>query len=88
MSPSVRWPPKPGVMETDAAFIRRAGRATSFLPPARPVHPRARQIHLDMAGRYADLARAIDPGALPEEDQVQAPERACIGSNSLLRISR
>ena len=64
-------------METDAAFFARRAR-DELLAASKAVHPRARQIHLDMAGRYADLARAIDPGALPEEDQVQAPERACV----------
>jgi hypothetical protein len=64
-------------METDAAFFTRRAR-DELLAASKAVHPRARQIHLDMAGRYADLARAIDPGALPEEDQVQAPERASV----------
>ena len=64
-------------METDAAFFTRRAR-DELLAASKAIHPRARQIHLDMAGRYADLARAIDPGAFLEEDQVQAPERASV----------
>lgn len=64
-------------METDAAFFARRAR-DELLAASKAVHPRARQIHLDMAGRYADLARAIDPDALTEEDQEPAPERAGI----------
>ena len=64
-------------METDAAFFTRRARE-ELLAASKALHPRARQIHLDMAGRYADLVRAIDPGAVTDEDQVQTPERAAI----------
>jgi len=77
LSPFVRWQPKPGLMETDAAFFTRRARE-ELLAASKALHPRARQNHLDMAGRYADLVRAIDPGALTDEDQVQTPERAGI----------
>ena len=64
-------------METDAAFFTRRARE-ELLAASKALHPRARQIHLEMAGRYADLARAIDPDVMPEQDQEPAPERAGI----------
>jgi hypothetical protein len=63
-------------METDAAFFARRARE-ELLAASRADHPRARQAHLDMAGRYSDLVRAIGSNELPPEDREQH-ERAGI----------
>lgn len=51
-------------MESDAAFFNRRSREAK-LAASKADHPRARQAHLEMAARYADLARAIS--GLPED---------------------
>ena len=74
LSPFVRWR-QPGLWKRTPPPLLVQG----LLAASKALHPRARRIHLDMAGRYADLVQAIDPGALTaDEDQVQTPERAGI----------
>jgi hypothetical protein len=53
-------------MESDAVFFTRRARE-EVLAASKADHPRARQAHLQMAARYADLARAIDGGVCPRD---------------------
>lgn len=46
-------------MESDSAFFTRRAREERFAA-TKAEHPQARKAHLQMAARYADLARAID----------------------------
>lgn len=48
------------VMETDAKYFRRRAR-DEFFAAIRADHHKARRAHLDMAARYEDLVRALDP---------------------------
>ena len=62
-------------MESDAAFFTRRAREERFAA-TKAEHPQARKAHLQMAARYADLARAID--GKPPDDNDDRHERAGI----------
>ena len=50
---------KIGIAESDESYLRR--RAVEERAKALDaLHPKVRQVHLDMAARYDDLARAIE----------------------------
>jgi hypothetical protein len=62
-------------MEGDTAYFRRRAsdeRAAAMKAP----HPRARETHLELAGRYDDLANAIEGRerylGLDQEDEQQS----------------
>jgi hypothetical protein len=46
-------------METDAAYFARRAREERTAAMKAP-HPEARKAHLEMAGRYGELASAIE----------------------------
>lgn len=58
-------------MESDAAFFTRRAREERFAA-TKAEHPQARKAHLQMAARYASLARAID-GSSPDDDHHERP---------------
>jgi hypothetical protein len=62
-------------MESDAAFFTRRAREERFAA-TKAEHPQARKAHLQMAARYADLARAIQ--GKPESDSDETSDRAGI----------
>ena len=63
-------------MESDAAFFTRRAREERFAA-TKAEHPKARRAHLEMAARYADLARAIE-GKPPDDDPDGQYERVGI----------
>ncbi|MCH8616679.1 hypothetical protein LZ016_11285 [Sphingomonas sp. SM33] len=56
-------------MESDAVYFRRRA-SEENLAAIRADHPRARKAHLELAGRYDDLADAID-----EQERSALPRR-------------
>lgn len=63
-------------MESDAVFFTRRAREERFAA-SKAEHPQARKAHLQMAARYADLARAIG-GKPSDEDETEPARRAGI----------